>query len=246
MARKRRGQNDAQPAIFVAATPDTDFFGLGSIPFPNSFKLGTRPPTNGFRGCSCRGHSTLFSLPRGPGHPERGPSTPAKVGQAPTSDLEPTNSHHRHDERPCASPVSTSRSSASSPPVTSATPSPGARVSLSVLTSSSHKIQPQVINSHVALEPKPRLVEGRMTCLSLVVTRRKGAIVSMATINHPHGRKKTTNTEAPIVSQPTSKPLNPTLYTPRLPVPPNRNRPNVNRLFPNLKSEEPRRPGATK
>lgn len=53
-----------------------------------------------------------------------------------------------------------------------------------------------------------------MTCLSLVVTRRKGAIVSMATINHPHGRKKTTNTEAPIVSQPTSKPLNPTLYTP--------------------------------
>lgn len=232
---------------FLSQRHPTQIF-LAWVPFPSPTASSWAPDLQqtASGGAVAGAIQRCLASPAARDIPREAPSTAAKVGQDPTSDLEPTNSHHRHDERPSASPVSTSRSSASSPPLTSATPSPGARVSLNVLTSSSHEIQPQVINSRVALEPKPRLVEGRMTCLSLVVTRRKGAIVSMATINHPHSRKKTTNTEAPIVSQPTSKPLNPTLYTSRLPVPANRNRPNVNRLFPNLKSEEPRRPGATK
>lgn len=165
---------------FLSQRHPTQIF-LAWVPFPSPTASSWAPDLQqtASGGAVAGAIQRCLASPAARDIPREAPSTPAKVGQDPTSDLEPTNSHHRHDERPSASPVSTSRSSASSPPVTSATPSPGARVSLSVLTSSSHKIQPhkiqpQVINSHVALEPKPRLVEGRMTCLSLVVTRRKG------------------------------------------------------------------------
>lgn len=73
-----------------------------------------------------------------------------------------------------------------------------------------------------------------MACLSLVVTRRKGGSRIYGNHQPPPWEKEDHQYRSSSHRQPTSKPLNPTLYTPRLPVPANRTRPNVTTLFPNF------------
>lgn len=120
-----RGKDEDKMTLnrqFLSQRHPTQIFLAGFHSLPQQLQAGhlsnKQPPGGAVAGVSQR----CLASPRGPGHPDRGPlvplnpSTPAKVGQDPTSDLEPTNSHHRHDERPSASPVSTSRSSASPPP----------------------------------------------------------------------------------------------------------------------------------
>lgn len=73
-----------------------------------------------------------------------------------------------------------------------------------------------------------------MACLSLVVTRRKGGSRIYGNHQPPPWEKEDHQYRSSSHRQPTSKPLNPTLYTPCLPVPANRTRPNVTTLFPNF------------
>lgn len=148
MARKRRGQNDAQPAIFVAATPDTDFFGLGSIPFPNSFKLGTS--NKRLPGVLLQGSLSAVWPPPRPGTSRESPPCAPQPQQKLDKTPPPTSSQPILTIAMTNGPLHLPCQRAAHPhrrPRDIRNTEPRARASLSVLTSSSHKIQPQAINS---------------------------------------------------------------------------------------------------
>lgn len=117
-----RGKDEDKMTLnrqFLSQRHPTQIF-FGWVPFPSPTASSWAPLQQTASGVQLQGSlSAVWPPPEARDIPIEAPwcpSTPAKVGQDPTSDLEPTNSHHRHDERPSASPVSTSRSSASPPP----------------------------------------------------------------------------------------------------------------------------------